>query len=87
MAKYVRIVDNFVQEIVDCENIDSIYHPDCGFRSVSEFANEPNILDEYDSETNSFREFVPAFDPNAVYPIVKGQIPVTEVGAIDGSNQ
>lgn len=86
MTKFVRIADGFVQEIIECEDINTMHHPDCGFRPVSAFANEPKLLDQYDVETNSFREFVPPPDPNSPYPAVVGQIPVTELGNNDGNN-
>lgn len=73
MPKYVRIVDNVVQEIVECDDISLHYHPDCGFRPVSDFANEPGFLDIYDPETNSFAPLpTPEPDPPR-------DIPVTEI--------
>ena len=73
MSKYVRMVDNVVQEIIECDNISAMYHPDCGFVPVSNFANEPNFLDIYDPETNSF---VPQPPSEPILPI---SIPITEI--------
>lgn len=73
MPKYVRIVNNVVQEIVECDDISTQYHPDCGFIAVSNFANEPNFLDIYDIETNSF---APHPQPDLEPP---GIIPVSEI--------
>ena len=73
MLKYVRIVNNVVQELVECDNISAMYHPDCGFVPVSNFANEPNFLDIYDPETNSF---VPQPPSEPILPI---SIPITEI--------
>ena len=73
MSKYVRMVDNVVQEIIECDNISAMYHPDCGFVPVSNFANEPNFLDIYDPETNSF---MPQPPPE---PIPSDYITITEI--------
>ena len=73
MSKYVRMVDNVVQEIVESNDISASYHPDCGFINVSTFANEPNFLDIYDPETNSF---MPQPPPEQILPI---SIPITEI--------
>ena len=74
MQKYVRIVNNVVQEIVECEDINAWYHPDVGFRAVSEFANDPNLWDNYVPESNSF---VP--EPERA-PDPQTTITVTELG-------
>jgi hypothetical protein len=74
MPKYVRIVDNVVQEIVECEDISAWYHPDCGFRAVSDFANEPTLWDIYDPESNSF---APEPERGSDPPVT---ITVTELG-------
>ena len=72
MPKYVRMVNNIVQEIVECDDIAQMYHPDCGFISVSNFSNEPSFLATYNPETNSFIPFTP--DPE-----IPREIPVTEI--------
>jgi hypothetical protein len=76
MLKYVRIVNNVVQELVECDNISAMYHPDCGFVPVSNFANEPNILDIYIPESNSF---IPQPEPIPDPPMT---ITITEIGSI-----
>lgn len=81
MPKYVRIVDNVVQEIVECDDIAERYHPDCGFIATSNFTNEPSFLDIYDPETNSF---VPQPEPQPEPPTT---ITVTEIGGTTNAQQ
>lgn len=75
MPKYVRIVNNVVQEIVEVDDISAWYHPDCGFRAASNFANEPALWDIYEPESNSF---APEPAPAPAPPVT---ITVTELGA------
>jgi hypothetical protein len=75
MPKYVRMVDNVVQEIVECDDVSATYHPDCGFVPVSNFANEPSFLDIYVPESNSF---VPQPEPIPDPPVT---FTVTEIGS------
>jgi len=76
MKKYFRVEQGFVHEIIECDDIANMYHPDVKFIELTNQTGDLAIGKVYNEETLSFTDYVPP-PPEPVsgpYPVIKGGI-------------